>query len=1342
MQVAAPARTWRAVRRLAVVLGAVAAFATITAGSALATGEVLADLDNVAGRVVPTNAQKQVVADLGATAIWNDFGTPSSLIKSDGHLATGLKGPDAATVARNWIGANRALFRLSSTAGLKLVQAEQVSEDGYTVLFRQRFGKLDATENGTASLAVKGSAAKGWSIVYAATSLTGDTAVTASPTLSATDAWLRGVSNVGRSVSIFDVGAAKSHAGWSVISVRGLSEPQRARLVALPTPTNGVRPVYETVYVDNRNGDTTAFMHYIDAVTGAVLLRKNIEEHSHPAADTFTGALPPVDGACEDRGPWTVTGSESVGAVSVVVAAHVAANDVVLHLVRNGLIVASQDTASSPEALVYDPPDSGQGTYNVRTCDFVDGTPWTPAPTNGYTGEITFSPVGAPGGLPYPPMWKAFPAYPRLGVQAFPWNYPNTDTRDLWCWESTVGFPPQPVVGPGGEACDREVQNLASRFPWDVNGHTQTPTFTTSGNNAETAEAWTSPLTPGASAHKPISASRQYVYPWTNEWHRNAHAPGAPPGCSEANLVPHTGNDISAAVTNLFTMHNRIHDWAYFLSFNERRWNAQDSNFGTGGTAENDPVVGNAQAGALNGGFPSYLGRDNANMVPTPDGVRAITNMYLWQPLAGGFYAPCVDGDYDQAVIGHEYGHLIENRMVGKGSTRGGHHMGAMGESSGDLMGAEYLNENGFVPVSDENPFSVGSYVTGNKDRAIRNYGMNFPRTGAFPTPGVSLVRRARSGETGYPAGAGPLINPLNFSDIGYDITGSQVHADGEIWSAVNYDIRQALVAKYNAQFPAGNLTLQRDCANGNALGGPLPPNQCPGNRRWIRIMFEAFVLTPSTAPSMLEMRNAYLAADQLLFSGANQAELWLAFARRGFGKDATSSNAVSNENDGDPKPDFQRLVPNTNATVTFNAVASNEGNAPVNARVYVGHYEARVSPTAVTGTPPSGTPGSTNLDRRAGFAPGEYEFVARANGYGHVRFRQTFTAGQTTTVTITMPTNFASTSKGAVAAGDGANHQHLIDDSEGTNWDEPAGGTPVNVQQPQVTVDLAGTAARTINRAQVSALLEVGQNRFVAVREFKLQTSTNGVTFSDWITSGPDAFPGFNPRPVAPEMILRSFSGPSRSATHVRIVVLDNQCTGNPKFQGEQDNDPLNPTDCRFGNPGSTTVPVFGDLPQVLAERQSEVHVTELQVFSSTGGTGGGGGNPPPPPPPDDDCDEHDHVGKLGPAVAAPGSTLVYTITYTNHGDRDDHGCKVHDRLGDDLTYVSSTGAGSYDPATRTVSWNIGSTPPGVARTVTLTARLSADAVVGTMTMNRAYFGRLGLDYSPVGTATTLVMP
>ncbi len=49
---------------------------------------------------------------------------------------------------------------------------------------------------------------------------------------------------------------------------------------------------------------------------------------------------------------------------------------------------------------------------------------------------------------------------------------------------------------------------------------------------------------------------------------------------------------------------------------------------------------------------------------------------------------------------------MIENRMIGKGVGRSGHHAGAMGESVADFNAMEYLNEYGFLPTSDENRFT------------------------------------------------------------------------------------------------------------------------------------------------------------------------------------------------------------------------------------------------------------------------------------------------------------------------------------------------------------------------------------------------------------------------------------------------------------------------------------------------------------------------------------------------------------------------------------------------------------------------------------------------------------
>jgi extracellular elastinolytic metalloproteinase len=247
---------------------------------------------------------------------------------------------------------------------------------------------------------------------------------------------------------------------------------------------------------------------------------------------------------------------------------------------------------------------------------------------------------------------------------------------------------------------------------------------------------------------------------------------------------------------------------------------------------------------------------------------------------------------------------------------------------------------------------------------------------------------------------------------------------------------------------------------------------------------------------------------------------------------------------------------------------------------------------------------------------PGTYELVANAPGYGHARFRLTLTAGSNRTVTISLPTNVASRAKGAVATGDGVEQDALIDDTEATNWDRT--GAAPDVGGSTVTVDLAG-GTQTFDRVQVSAMLHAlpgltgptAQNRFTALRQFELWACNAatasciapGIGFTRVYTSPANAFPGFNPRPVAPELILRSFAVPRTTATHVQLRVLTNQCTGNAAFQGEQDNDPLNGTDCREGSPGAGTVTVFGDLPQVVAPRDDEVHVAELQVFRGSAG-------------------------------------------------------------------------------------------------------------------------------------------
>jgi extracellular elastinolytic metalloproteinase len=274
-----------------------------------------------------------------------------------------------------------------------------------------------------------------------------------------------------------------------------------------------------------------------------------------------------------------------------------------------------------------------------------------------------------------------------------------------------------------------------------------------------------------------------------------------------------------------------------------------------------------------------------------------------------------------------------------------------------------------------------------------------------------------------------------------------------------------------------------------------------------------------------------------------------------------------------------------------------------VAARIFVGHYEGRASPIADTDPATTGA----NLDNVARFAPGTYEFVATAPGYGHVRFREQIRSGKNDTFTLRFATNWASANAGAAATGDtsgttpeaqAAQLRNLIDDTEGTMWTTAGsvdGAGNLSVDGKQVTVDLAGTTAQRIRHVQVSALLGSNVNRFTALRQFEIwacnadegDDCAGGTGFALAYTGPADAFPGNPPRPVAPHMLLRSFDIPDTHATHLRLVVKTSQCTGGPLFQGDQDADPAVNADC--------------DSAVAVTSSRNFVRAAELQAFSAS---------------------------------------------------------------------------------------------------------------------------------------------
>ena len=1074
-----------------------------------------ADVDR-RGTASPTASQRSALAALGdVVARWNALGTPASLLPDDGSLGAATGKP--ADGARAWLREHSDLFGMDAgdVDSLVLVKSQQLAgSPARAVLFRQDFDGVAPALGGLVTVGVADC-----QVAYVSSSLARTSGSMPAASLTPLQGWLRAAADLSVGVAAGKVAdiVTTTSGGWTRLQVPGFAQEQQVRLRALPMADVSVRPVLEANVVNAAGGASLAFTSLVDAVTGDVLARQN-RSHNFAYSNVFQGTT--TAEACGPKHPFDLEDDLTRTITAIAVGAPV--DDFVVKIFGPDGELASGDLATNPELATYSAAGIPAGTYAVQVCPYEGSVV-----LGQYALTVSASDTAPPGAgdLTGNPRWRYFPANPALDS---PDEVPSNSI--VACWNADAGCtaPPTPL------------RNVAAFGPWDSLG--LLPTFTTVGNNANTHEAWLSPLTPGGLFQAPVSPTREYTAEFTDAWNNSR--------CDTAELVP-GGNDIDASVGNLFVAHNRMHDYSYYLGFTEENYNMQLDNAGRGGVG-GDPEVGNAQAGAISGGSPTFLGRDNANQITLQDGVPGITNQYLFEPIAGAFYAPCTDGGLDMGIVGHEYTHAITNRMVagpdeGLTSEQGG----AMGESWGDLVAGEYQFSHGYS--NGGNVWAVGAYATGNTETAIRDYAIN--------------------------------ENPLNYSDYGFDITGPEVHADGEIWNGTMWEVRQALVDAYDDQFPYDDRALQLSCATATPTQTPRPVETCPGNRRWVQLMFDSFLLQQG-ATSMLDARDAFLAADRMRFDGANQDVIWAAFARRGMGAGAVSPDADSHE----PVPSFA-TPSGSNTAVTFDTAGE--------ARIFVGDYEARVTPVA-------DTMAGTELGTTARFTPGTYRMVSVSPDRGFTRFTLRIGPGDADrTVTIDDQVNLAGSAAGASVIGStpgSLNPESLIDGTESTNWGGVTPEEQVDESHPWVAVDLAGDV-HTVTEVKVSAFLTPAPqeaspvplaedpdsgSRFTALRQFALEActadcDTEAATWTRFYTSPADAFPSGLPRPVAPDLTLRTFDVPDTPAAAVRLVTLENQCTGQELYAGQQTASTTVLTDCKTGS-----------------DRGTIVHASELQVFAS----------------------------------------------------------------------------------------------------------------------------------------------
>lgn len=297
-----------------------------------------------------------------------------------------------------------------------------------------------------------------------------------------------------------------------------------------------------------------------------------------------------------------------------------------------------------------------------------------------------------------------------------------------------------------------------------------------------------------------------------------------------------------AAVVNLFYWNNLLHDLSYVRGFDEAAGNFQQNNYGKGG-AGGDPVRAEAQDGE---------GTNNANFGTPPDGQMPRMQMYEWT-----LTNPNRDGDFDNGIILHEYGHGISIRQTGGPSNSSClSHTERAGEGWSDWQATVY---------------TAKPYHTPTTNRGMGTYVFNQPITGV--------------GIRTHPYNTDMNVDPRTYANTR---TAAVPHGVGSIWMAMLWEVYWQLVDKhgFNPDFYA--------------------PWDEGGNLLAMQLVNDGFKIQPCS-PGFVDARDAILAADQALTGGANQCLIWAGFAKRGLGWSASQGSPHSNSdnNEAFDMPEF-----------------------------------------------------------------------------------------------------------------------------------------------------------------------------------------------------------------------------------------------------------------------------------------------------------------------------------------------------------------------------------------------------------------------------------------------------
>ncbi len=248
------------------------------------------------------------------------------------------------------------------------------------------------------------------------------------------------------------------------------------------------------------------------------------------------------------------------------------------------------------------------------------------------------------------------------------------------------------------------------------------------------------------------------------------------------------------------------------------------------------------------------------------------------------------DGDFDNGIIAHEYGHGISNRLTGGPSnTNCLSNAEQMGEGWSDWFSLMMTIEPGDLSTDNR---GIGTFVTGE------------------PTTGVGIR---------------PAPYNTNFAVNGWTYDGtnntgaiSQPHGIGFIWCTMLWDMTWAFIDEYG---------FDPDLYTGTG-----------GNNIAMELVMQGMALQTCN-PGFEDGRDAILQADQILYGGIHQCLIWNAFAARGLGFSADQGSVNSRT---DQVEAFDLPPGMVNVTGTENATACGSYTWAANGQTYTstGSYQ------------------------------------------------------------------------------------------------------------------------------------------------------------------------------------------------------------------------------------------------------------------------------------------------------------------------------------------------------------------------------------------------------------------